>query len=234
MAPLALAVTALALFAAPILAAPALADGVEPFRARGNEPFWSVEMTSAAITFRPMDGAGVTVKPVPSPRQDGNAEVYEATAGGQSFVLRIASTVCTDTMSGMPFPKTVTVAIGAKTFEGCGGEPVTLLLGEWTIAEIDSQPAVAGSTPTVNFAEDGKLSGNASCNRFFGSYTLTGEGLTIGDVGSSMMACDQPLMDQEMKVLDILKAVGGFEIAGDGALILRAHDGRTITARPAA
>jgi heat shock protein HslJ len=225
---------ALAAVTMTLFAAPAFADGTEPFRARGNEPFWSIEMTGEAIAFKPMDGAAVTVKPAPSPRQDGNAEVYEATAGGQSFMLRIASSVCTDTMSGMPFPKTVTVAVGEKTFDGCGGEPVTLLLGEWIIAEIDGQPAIAGSTPTVNFEEGGKLNGSASCNRFFGGYTLSGEGLTIGDLGSSMMACDEPLMDQEMKILDILKGVEGFSIGADGALILRAHDERTITARPVA
>jgi len=223
-----------ATLAAFAFAVPALADEAETFRARGNEPFWSVEMTGEAITFRPMDGAALTVKPVPAPRQDGNTEVYEATAGGQSFTLSIASTVCTDTMSGMPFPKTVTVGIGTSNFEGCGGEPVTLLLGDWIIAEVDGKPAIAGSTPTITFEEDGKLNGNASCNRFFGGYKLTGEGLATDGLGSSMMMCDQPLMDQEMKVLDILKGVGGFAIGADGALILRASDGRKITARPIA
>ncbi len=217
-----------------VAATPASSAGTDTFRGRGNEPFWSVEMTSEAITFRPMEGDAMTVAPVPAPRQDGNAEVYEATAGGEAFSLTITDKVCADTMSGMPFPKSVTVALGAKTFTGCGGEPAALLRGEWIIAEINGKPPVAGSTPTVKFEADGKLNGNASCNRFFGAYTLTGEGLTVGDLGSSMMACDQPLMDQEMMVLEILKGLGGFAIGEDGALILRGNDGRTITARPVA
>ncbi|MFN8831453.1 MAG: META domain-containing protein [Labrys sp. (in: a-proteobacteria)] len=204
----------------------------DTLRGRGNEPFWSVEKTAESITFRPMDGEPATVSPVPTPRKDGNADIYEATVSGETFVLTIADTVCTDTMSGMPFPKSVTVALGAKTFSGCGGEPVTLLLGEWMIAEIDGKPAVAGSTPTIRLEPDGTLNGNGSCNRFFGSYALTGEGLTVGDFGSSMMMCEEPLMHQERAVLDILKAVGGFAIGEDGALILRGGDGRTITARP--
>ena len=135
----------------------------------------------------------------------------------------------------MPFPNTVTVAIGADTFTGCGGEPVTLLLGDWMIAEINGKAPVTGSTPTLAFDAEGKLSGGGSCNRFFGGYTLSGEGLTVGDIGASMMACEEPLMDQEMLILDILEGVGRFEIGADGALILHENgEGRTIIARPVA
>jgi heat shock protein HslJ len=207
----------------------------ETFRGRGNEPFWSVEKTGEAIVFTPMDGAPVTVAPVPAPRKDGNAEIYEADAGGTPFALTIADAVCADTMSGMPFPNTVTVATGGDTFTGCGGEPVTLLLGDWMIAEIGGNAPAAGSMPTLAFAADGTLNGNGSCNRFFGGYTLSGEGLAVGEIGASMMACEEPLMAQEMLLLDILKGVGRFEIGADGALILHDDGGnRTIVARPVA
>jgi heat shock protein HslJ len=46
-----------------------------------------------------------------------------------------------------------------------------------------------------------------------------------------MMACAPALMRQEDLFLDILKNVRGFELGPDGALILRAGDGRTVTAR---
>ena len=50
-----------------------------------------------------------------------------------------------------------------------------------------------------------------------------------------MMACEEPLMDQEMLILEILKGVGRFEIGEDGALILHEQwRGRTIIARPVA
>jgi heat shock protein HslJ len=185
------------------------------------------------MTFQRMDGEAVTLKPIPAPRQDGTTRIYEATIGAESFALTIASKVCTDTMSGMPFPKSVTVAIGARTFSGCGGETSALLHGNWTIAEVDGKPIVAGSSPTISFGADGKIYGNATCNRFFGGYTLSGEGLTAGGVGTSMMMCEQPLMDQEMKVLEFLKGLGGFGIGGDGSLILRTNDGRTLIAKPA-
>lgn len=225
---------ALALTTFVLLAAPALANGTESFRAQGNEPSWSLRISDDTLTFQPMDGEAVTVKPIPAPRQDGTTDIYEVKVGGGSVALTVASKICTDTMSGMPFPKSVTVAIGSKTFTGCGGEPSTLLQGQWTITEIDGKPAISGSTPTIGFEADGKVNGNGSCNRFFGDYTLTGEGLIVGDLGASMMMCEQTLMDQEMKVLDILKGLGGFEISEDGKLILRTNDGRTIIATPAA
>ena len=211
----------------------AAANGVDDFRARGNEPFWSLTKSADAITFQPMDGPAVTVAPVPRPAIEGGAEVYRGSAGGAPFVLTVADAVCTDTMSGMPFPATVSVAIGADTFEGCGGEPVALLLGDWTITAIDGAAPIAGTEPALAFAEEGKLSGAASCNRFFGGYTLTGEGLSIGALGASMMACEEPVMAQERAVTEILEGVTNFAIAEDGSLVLTAADGSTITARRA-
>ncbi|MFO0992606.1 MAG: META domain-containing protein [Hyphomicrobiales bacterium] len=217
-----------------LLIAPVLANGSETFRAQGNEPSWSIRMSEGAIAFQPMDGEAVVVKPIPAPRQDGTTEIYEAKIGADSFALTIASKICTDTMSGMPFPKSVTVVLGTRTFSGCGGEPSALLQGQWNITELNGKPAIAGSLPKITFEADGKVNGNASCNRFFGDYTLSGEGLTAGGLGASMMMCEQTLMDQEMKVLEVLKGLSGFGIGEDGKLILRTNDGRTIIATPAA
>ena len=113
---LALAATTLALLAVPVLA-----NGSETFRAQGNEPSWSIRMSDGAMTFQPMDGEAVTVKPIPTPRQDGTTDIYEAKVGADSFALSVASKICTDTMSGMPFPKSVTVALGAKPSTAAAG-----------------------------------------------------------------------------------------------------------------
>src|SRR5690606_1227179 len=103
----------------------------------------------------------------------------------------------------------------------CGGDPESLLRGEWTVVQINEQPLVAGSQVTLNFDADGQLNGSASCNRYFSMFTLTGEGLAISNAGMSNMMCDQPLMDQEALFLELLAGTARFEIRQDGALVLR-------------
>lgn len=77
------------------------------------------------------------------------------------------------------------------------------------------------TTPDIHFGEDG-VSGNGSCNRFFGGYEETpGGGLEFGELGTSMMACLEAVMEQERAFLDALDAVDSYSIAGD-VLELRA------------
>jgi heat shock protein HslJ len=80
----------------------------------------------------------------------------------------------------------------------------------------------------MTFSPDGKISGNASCNRYFGSFNLTGEGLSFSETGASMMACDQPLMDQEGKLLKTLSTVHRFEISPAGELVLLGADDQPV------
>jgi heat shock protein HslJ len=111
--------------------------------------------------------------------------------------------------------------VGAEEFSGCGGEPASLLHGEWVVEKINGTPLVEESRASVNFGTDNQLSGNASCNQYFGSYALTGEGLTISELGSSMMMCEPPIMDQEMLLQSILREVNRFVIEPNGALFMQ-------------
>ena len=215
---------------AALLVCPSIALATtEAFRAQGNEPSWSLHKTDEAITLKTMDGKTLTVAPVPAPTKEGEAEIFKATIDSKNFVLTLINKLCIDSMSGMPFPISATVVLGADTFEGCGGHPVALLRGAWRIAEIDGTPIIDKTEPTLDFAADGRLSGSGSCNRFFGSYTLSGEGLTISQLGSSMMMCDEKIMNQERAILEILKKARSFSIGAGGALLLKSGDGRAIT-----
>ena len=198
-----------------LVVAPAAHAAGDSFRAQGNEPFWSLRKTAEAITFTTMDGAAVTVAPVPEPVRDGETEVFEASVDNEMFVLTVEDSVCTDTMSGMPFPNTVSVQFGPDSYSGCGGEPETLLSGDWKVVAIDGQPPIADTEPSLSFGEDGKVSGNASCNRFFGGFTLTGEGLSFGAMGASMMMCEDAVMAQEQAMLAILQGATGFAVADE-------------------
>jgi heat shock protein HslJ len=196
--------------------------------ARGNEPGWQLVITDRSITFSTMDGATVSVEPVPPATMANEVAVYSATIDGKPFALVVADKICSDTMTGMPFPKTVAVVMGDQNLIGCGGESLSLLLGDWKVEEIGGQIVIAESEASIAFDLDGSVHGNSSCNRFFGSFELTGEGLTISDTGGTMMACDPGLMDQEQRFLSSLEVVRRFERMPDRRLRLIGDDGRVV------
>lgn len=71
-----------------------------------------------------------------------------------------------------------------------------------------------GNQPTAIF-QDGSVSGATGCNNYFGSYTVDGNQLTVGDIGSTMMACEEPLMTQEADFLAALSRAATYAINGD-------------------
>ena len=212
------------------LFASAVAAQQSDFVARGNEPGWVLRMNDVGLTFHPMGGTPATISPPPAVEIVDGVEVYRSTIDGQPLKLAVAKKLCVDSMSGMPYPASVSVEVGETRSEGCGGEPESLLRGEWAVDYVNAEPVVAGSEITLTFDAGGQLSGGASCNRYFGDFTLTGEGLTISKPGATRMMCEQPLMDQEGLFLTILEMVTRFEIGPDGSLILHASDGRSVAA----
>lgn len=102
---------------------------------------------------------------------------------------------------------------------------------EWAVFEINGAGIVPNSTPTIKF-EEGRVFGAGSCNRFMGGYTVAADGLQLqmSQMASTMMACPDPLMQQEGAFLKTLGAVTGYALA-DGVLTLKTADGQTIRAR---
>lgn len=83
-------------------------------------------------------------------------------------------------------------------------EPDAALVGTTWVLEslIEGETA---STPaaeaTIEFAADGAVSGTTGCNGYFGSYdAATG----FSAIGSTKMACEGPIMDQETRFLAVL------------------------------
>ncbi len=219
-------------------ATPAVAQGQSPatpgmpFRATGNEPSWRLDIDSKAMTLLTNFGQDRLVAPTPTAQVSKATTKFVGSTDQGELTATIVNQLCVDSMSGMPHPQSVTVVVGGKTLTGCGGEPASLLQGAgWMVVEIDGTPLVAGSNVTLDFGTDGRVSGHASCNSFTSAYTLSGEGLAISQVAGTMMMCDVALMDQERRFLDALGGVQDFSIAADGALLLKAGDGRTIKAQ---
>lgn len=100
----------------------------------------------------------------------------------------------------------------------------------WTLVQLGDRPNPVGAgdkAPDLSFASaESRASGFAGCNRFSGSYTITGDSLTFGPLMSTKMAC--PGRDQvEVGYLAALGAVVTYTIA-DSTLILHGAGGTKL------
>lgn len=203
----------------------------ERFRARGNEPFWDLEITRGTLTFRTPDGSPITL-PSPPPELVSDGRRYAARGDGHEITATVTDRVCADDMTGMPYPSAVTAVVDGKEYRGCGGEPAELLRGkEWVVEDIGRGGIIDRSRVTLNFDAKERVFGRGGCNTYNARYALTGEGLSVTNPATTLKACAESLMLQEQRFLEILGGVQRFELSEDGALILHAANGRTITAR---
>ena len=212
--------------------APAADETAVALRATGNEPGWRLELGAAALSFATAEGNRSVETPTPLPRViSPDQRSYLARIEARDMAIDVTEKVCVDTMTGMPHPQAVRVRFSGKTYSGCGGDPATLLQGtEWRVQDIDGG-LVPRSRATLNFSNEGRVTGRASCNAFGAEYSLTGERLVISRAAATMMACDAALMQQEQRFLELLQNTERFEITADGALVLHSSGQRSITAR---
>jgi heat shock protein HslJ len=103
------------------------------------------------------------------------------------------------------------------------------LLESYSLEGDGVSSVIAGTTITAEFAPDGKVTGNAGCNRYFASYEVSGDTMTIGPAGSTKMYCSEPegVMDQEARYLTLLESTAGYRIDGD-QLNLLDEAGKTL------
>ena len=216
-----LALTAVLISAAP----PGMAqDGADllPFTARGNEPFWSLTVTPQGNSYSDMEGATLDA-PFTEPMAEGDSFLFTTAAGP----LRLTQTLCRDSMSGMVYPYTVTLTRNGTDLPGCAGDPARLLAGDSVVTTLEGTALPKGADVTLTF-EAGRIAGLAACNRYSGSYTLTGEGLSFGPMAGTRMACPSPLMETESAVYAAFARVTRFDITPDGALLLKSDEATTL------
>ncbi len=110
----------------------------------------------------------------------------------------------------------------------------------WQVTGVNNgQEAVVSSalteTLTASFDAGGQFSGFGGCNQVTGTYTITGtDGIEIGPLATTMMACDEEVSALETQYVDALEASVTFDLAG-GTLTLRDAGGAMqVTAVPAA
>lgn len=121
--------------------------------------------------------------------------------------------------------------IGSGPSSSGGSSVAALQAGEWRVENIAGAGVIDNSSATLLFGADGRLSGNASCNRLIASYSVKGSKLTISPAGTTMMMCPPAQMDQERKLVDLLGKVNRYGIDQTGTLTLTSASGKQIVAR---
>ncbi len=60
-----------------------------------------------------------------------------------------------------------------------------------------SRPALEGTTVTLEFPDDKRITGSAGCNHYFSDYRMKGTTIAIGPAGRTEMYCTGPgVMEQ--------------------------------------
>lgn len=72
------------------------------------------------------------------------------------------------------------------------------------------QPLLAGTTITAVFSET-EVSGTAGCNNYNGPINRVSDFFTVGPIASTMMLCDEPIMQQEQAYLAALGSLIGYQ-----------------------
>ncbi|MCU0520762.1 MAG: META domain-containing protein [Anaerolineae bacterium] len=90
---------------------------------------------------------------------------------------------------------------------------------QWNVIAIDGETVNAKGQGTLDFA-DGQVSGTAFCNSFGGSYNIEGDTLTLGQLVSTLMACED--MGPETEYFAALAKVASYRM--DGANLVLSDD----------
>jgi heat shock protein HslJ len=129
--------------------------------------------------------------------------------------------------------KTYAVQDGKLVGLGAGDEELVRVSAadldgtSWSLVEIgQGQPALEDVEVTISFDGD-QVSGSAGCNNYNSTFGLAEENpfaISFGPMASTMMACEQPISDQEFAYLTALEnaTLWGYDY---GNLVIAYTDG---------
>jgi heat shock protein HslJ len=135
-------------------------------------------------------------------------------------------------------------ADGLTIFDADGKELLTYapaaanpLLGEWNVTGYNNGKQatvspIAGTDLTATFTPDGKVAGSSGCNTYTGGYELEGTALTVGPLATTMMACEQPISDQEAQFLAAFQTPTTVETSGTTVTLRDANGAAQVILAP--
>ncbi len=134
------------------------------------------------------------------------------------------------------------VFLTSLTLSACSGgvSQPSLEATAWVLTEIQGQPVLAETWPTLRF-ENGKVAGYDGCNWFDGAYTVRGGGLTFGSLMTTMRAClsglsnstaASPIMQQAQAYHAALEAARKYAVREQNLIILDQSGAVLLTFSP--
>lgn len=138
------------------------------------------------------------------------------------------------TAAGIVLACTLLLAACSSTDSGDGAatstpsEASAQLAGtSWVLESMGDQQAADDTSATLQFSEDGEVSGSGGCNNYSGEFTTDGETLKVGELAVTLMACEGPVGDQESAFHNALAQARHFTVDED-TLMLSDEDGREL------
>ncbi len=203
------------------------------FYARGNEPFWNLDMDfDKQFKFTALNDLNLNTPATKSVQaQDARITRYHAKTESAELIIAASAEPCTDTMSGEHFEYTVHVQAkhaSDKTYQdfmGCGDYvPDMRLTNIWVVEQVKGvalQPAsFAKGLPTLELsARELKLSGHDGCNRIGGAFTTQGNTISFKQLFGTKMFCSAPEGTPDIGML-LADKTYAFEF-GDNRLYLK-------------
>jgi heat shock protein HslJ len=123
----------------------------------------------------------------------------------------------------------LTYAIGVSTLAGTSWTATGINNGNGAVESKEGTELV-----TITFNEDGTVNGKSACNNYTGTYTTDDAGaVTFGPLASTMMACEDNLMQIEAEFNAAMAKVTTYQIEGS-ALTLRDAEGAMMVTAAAA
>ncbi len=86
---------------------------------------------------------------------------------------------------------------------------------DWYLNAQGEQTAVLPGTEITLAFMDGRVAGNSGCNQYSGGAEINGNQIKLGGMMSTMMACEETIMQQEQAYLAALGSAASFEISGE-------------------
>lgn len=208
-------------------------DEAETYVALGQEPGWRLTLSGNAARLMADYGERVIETEIAAYEPGPDGDIVRAGEGEDAFTVEIAAELCRDIATGMAYPDTVSLMLGEQRYDGCGGDPESLLTGgEWIVQSIGGETVDASPAPAIVFEGNGRMTGRGPCNTFNGGYEIAGEGIDFTGVASTRRACaDERLNAVENTFFTALEGLAQYTLGDDGALAIDAGATRIVAAR---